>query len=86
MVHGCVRSLEKESLCGFIFKSKSPSCGMSNVEIVSVRDQDGATAPGGFARAFMEYFPGVPVVDEVLLQDPVLRVDFAERASALSRG
>jgi len=59
--------LEKESLHGFVFKSKSPSCGMGS---------------GLFARAIEDYFPGLPVVDEVRLQDPDLRADFIARVSA----
>ena len=32
-----VRELEREGLCGFIFKSRSPSCGMERVKVYSRR-------------------------------------------------
>lgn len=80
-----VRSLEKENLCGFVFKSRSPSCGMGDAEVVLESGSDDATASGLFARAFVEHFPGLPIIDETLLQDPVLRVGFIERVLTLGR-
>lgn len=71
--------LEKSELCGFIFKSKSPSSGM---ERVKVYDKNGVPAKKGvgiFARIFMEHFPLMPAEDEGRLNDPVLRENFIER-------
>ncbi len=78
-----VGELGEEGLCGFIFKSRSPSCGMTCVE---VQDESGAAREAGvglFARAFMERFPRLPVEDEVCLHDPRLREDFVERVLCL---
>ena len=71
--------LKDAGLCGFIFKSGSPSCGMAGVRVY---DEAGTPRPEGigiFARAFMERLSGIPVEDEVRLQDPVLRGQFMER-------
>ncbi len=73
-----VRELEGENLCGFIFKSNSPSSGMERVKIFT----DGMPrkiASGVFAGIFMKHFPLVPVEDEGRLHDAVLRENFIER-------
>ena len=56
-----VVELEKEDLCGFIFKKNSPSSGLSNVTVY-----DGGI-PAGFGRglfadAVVQRFPLLPVV------------------------
>jgi uncharacterized protein YbgA (DUF1722 family)/uncharacterized protein YbbK (DUF523 family) len=80
-----VRELESERLCGFIFKSRSPSSGM---ERVKVYDGHGVPAPVGvgvWARIFMDRFPDIPVEEEGRLNDPVLRESFIERIFVLKR-
>lgn len=80
-----VQELAPQDLCGFIFKSKSPSSGMARVKVYN--DQ-GIPAPRGvgiFARVFMERFPGLPVTDEGRLHDPALRENFIERLFVLKR-
>jgi uncharacterized protein YbgA (DUF1722 family)/uncharacterized protein YbbK (DUF523 family) len=76
-----VQELEQENLCGFIFKSKSPSSGMERVKVYSEPPQGAPVTRGVglFARAFMEHFPLLPVEDEGRLHDPVLRENFIER-------
>jgi len=76
-----VQELEQENLCGFIFKSKSPSSGMERVKVYSDPPQGSPVTRGVglFARAFMEHFPLLPVEDEGRLHDPVLRENFIER-------
>jgi uncharacterized protein YbgA (DUF1722 family)/uncharacterized protein YbbK (DUF523 family) len=75
-----VRELQGEDLCGFIFKSKSPSSGMQRVKVYS--EQNGIPAHNGvgmFARTFMEHFPLLPCEEEGRLHDPALRENFIER-------
>ena len=77
--------LARENLCGFVFKSGSPSCGMVRVK---VWDESGGAAKRGaglFARIFMERFPTLPVEDEGRLHDPALRENFIERVFTLFR-
>lgn len=59
--------LEKEGIAGFIFKSKSPSCGLQGVP---VKENPGKINPQGiglFARAFKDHFPLLPVAEETNL-------------------
>jgi len=77
--------LEREDLCGFIFKAKSPSCGFFAVPVFSPTGALAAKGRGLWARAFTEYFPLVPVEEEGRLRDPELRENFIERIFALKR-
>ncbi len=73
-----VRNLEEMNLCGFIFKSRSPSCGLEGVAIYTPEGLPVGTGRGLFAAAFMNHFPGIPVEEEGRLQDPALREQFLE--------
>lgn len=77
--------LEKEDLCGFIFKSRSPSSGMRGVKVYSSSGIPAHTGVGIFAGAFMERFPLVPVEDDGRLQNPALRENFIERVFVFQR-
>jgi len=80
-----VVELEKEDLCGYIFKSKSPSSGMERVKVYNGRGGLSGRAPGMFAREFMNHFPLLPAEDEGRLHDPDLRENFIERVFTLKR-
>ena len=56
-----VKELEKEGLCGFIFKSRSPSSGMERVRVYNEKGIPEKKGVGMFARIFMEHFPLLPV-------------------------
>jgi len=78
-----LRKLSRDDLCGFIFKSRSPSSGMRGVKVYGVSGGAGGiparAGVGIFARAFMEHFRMMPVEDEGRLNDPFLRENFIER-------
>jgi len=80
-----VAQLEKEDLCGFIFKSDSPSSGMERVRVYNEKGMPVKKGVGMFARIFMEHFPLLPVEDEGCLHDPRLRESFVERIFTLKR-
>jgi len=80
-----IRELEKEDLCGFIFKSGSPSSGMERVKVYNAKGMAEKIGRGVFARAFMSHFPLVPVEEEGRLNDPALRENFIERIFTLKR-
>jgi uncharacterized protein YbgA (DUF1722 family) len=76
--------LENKELCGFIFKSKSPSCGLSDVE---VRRKKGITKDGTglFAEAFLKSFPLIPVIDEKKLNILKMKGNFIEQIFLIKR-
>ncbi|PKN66012.1 MAG: DUF1722 domain-containing protein [Deltaproteobacteria bacterium HGW-Deltaproteobacteria-15] len=80
-----VKELEKEGLCGFVFKRGSPSSGMERVKVYNERGMAEKKGRGMFAGAFMDHFPLIPVEEEGRLHDPKLRENFIERIFALMR-
>ncbi|MCD4655265.1 DUF523 domain-containing protein, partial [bacterium] len=68
--------LKQDSLCGFIFKSKSPSCGLHQVQLINKDNIIEPTGTGIFARIFRQQFPKVPVIDEIQLTDSSKRENF----------
>jgi uncharacterized protein YbgA (DUF1722 family)/uncharacterized protein YbbK (DUF523 family) len=80
-----VKALEGEVLCGFIFKSNSPSSGMEWVKVYNDKGMAEKRGTGLFARMFMDHFPLVPVEDEGRLHDPRLRESFIESIFTLKR-
>lgn len=79
------KQLEHEALCGFIFKSRSPSCGLKGVKVYTSSGTAAGEAPGIFAKAFIEHFPLVPIQDEEGILDLQVCEDFIERAFALKK-
>lgn len=73
--YGARMAHELDGISGYIFKSRSPSCGMRGVEVYP----SGATAAGLYARAFMDLQPLLPAEEEDRLADPALRENFIER-------
>ena len=71
-------ALEKEDLCGFIFKGRSPSSGMERVKLYDRSGVPAKTGVGLFARMFMDHFPLLPVEEDGRLHDPRLRENFIE--------
>lgn len=74
-----VEELAGLDLCGFVFKSKSPSSGMERVKVYGENGHPVNKGVGLFARAFMERFPLLPVEEEGRLNDMRLRENFIER-------
>jgi len=82
---GKLKELEKEELCGFIFKSRSPSSGIGGVKVYTLSGMPSQRGIGLFGRAFMNKFPVIPVIDEGRLHDPGLRENFIERVFVYKR-
>ncbi len=75
-----LEELTRLNVCGFIFKSRSPSCAIKDAPVHSETVEK---TSGLFARAFMKHFPDIPVIDEEQLQDEQAREKFI---AATSRG
>lgn len=72
------------SLCGYILKKDSPSCGMERVkvwkDIMPIRE-----GVGIYAAKMMENFPYLPVEEEGRLGDAMLRENFIQRVFIMHR-
>jgi uncharacterized protein YbgA (DUF1722 family)/uncharacterized protein YbbK (DUF523 family) len=80
-----VKALAAEDLCGFVFKSKSPSSGLERVKVYGPSGMAVKTGVGLFAAVFTRSFPLLPVEEEGRLCDPVLRESFVERIFVMQR-
>ncbi len=82
---GRVVELEQEDLDGFVFKSKSPSCGMERVKVYDHNGVPQNVGVGAFAKVFQEHFPLLPVEEEGRLNDAKLRENFITAIFTLRR-
>lgn len=80
-----LEELAGQDLCGFVFKSRSPSSGMERVKVYGKGGVPVNKGVGVFARLFMKRFPWLPVEEEGRLNDPVLRENFIERLFVFKR-
>ncbi|OGW42703.1 MAG: hypothetical protein A2Y66_02910 [Nitrospirae bacterium RBG_13_41_22] len=80
-----LRQLEKENLCGFIFRSRSPSSGIGGIKVYTSSGMPSNRGTGIFGGAFMRYFPLIPVIDDGRLHNPNLRENFIERVLVFKR-
>ena len=83
--HLKVAELAEIGLCGYIFKSNSPSSGMERVKVYNDQGMPVKIGVGLFARVFMDRFPLLPVEDEGRLHDPKLRENFIESIFVLKQ-
>lgn len=77
-----IRILSHLPLCGFIFKSKSPSCALSNVRVCR-GEAVTRNGTGLFAQGFTEAFPLLPVAEEIWLHGDRRREKFIEQIFAV---
>lgn len=74
-----VEALASEGLSGFVLKTKSPSCGLTQVKVYEYAGEDAPSEPRGqglFAAALIARHPDLPVIEEHLLDDPEAREHF----------
>ena len=73
-------------LDGYVFKAKSPSCGIHGIPRYGASGQPADHYRGQGVRAWMiARFPLLPTEDEGRLNDAVLREEFTERVFAFAR-
>ncbi len=68
--------LEREPLCGIIFKSKSPSCGMNSAKLYLENGMSDGKEDGVFMALCRDRYALLPMEEEGRLQDAWLRENF----------
>ena len=63
-----VKSVELKQLCGFVFKSRSPSCGLNSTPVFIDGNCITENSRGLFARAITGLYPELPVIEETELE------------------
>ncbi len=78
--------LQGEGLCGMVFKSGSPSCGVSGIKVHGYNGSaPRANGTGIFARAAQKRFPLLPAADEKGLREPAVHDAFMKMLYAAMR-
>ena len=83
--YGKKQARKLDGLSGYVFKSKSPSCGLERVKIYSRTGVPAKLGRGIYARAFLADQPWLPVEEEGRLNNPRLRENFIERVFVYRR-
>jgi len=74
-----LNSRELESLSGYVFKTKSITCGINHIPITQENGSIESIGMGVFSRAFKSKYPLIPVTDERDLHNRALRLHFFEQ-------
>ncbi len=72
-------------LCGYIFKSRSPSCGLRNVKVFHGAAGYIPEGTGVHAGILGELLPGLPCIEETALADASARAAFSAKVLARFR-
>lgn len=73
----CALEIAQDDICGFILKSKSPTCGMERVKVYQETNAPSKKEGIGlFARNIKEMYPYLPLEEEGRLNDPWLKENF----------
>lgn len=80
-----IRELKSLNLSGYVFKARSPSCGIEQVPLYDRHGKASPRATGLFTLRFQKEFPSIPVTDEERLADPIFCRQFLERVFGYSR-
>jgi uncharacterized protein YbbK (DUF523 family)/uncharacterized protein YbgA (DUF1722 family) len=80
--------LEKlDDFHGFILKSKSPSCGTGTTKVfpdTETEEYIHHEGNGFFAEMVLQNYPGIPVIDEEQINDPIKRDHFLTQVFVLA--
>jgi len=72
-------------ISGYVFMSKSPSCGMERVKLYADKGYATKKGVGACARVLMQALPNLPCEEEGRLNDPMLRENFINRVFVYRR-
>lgn len=73
----CAHQIKNDDLCGFILKSKSPTCGMERVKVYQeINAPSEKKGIGLFAKHIQELYPYLPLEEEGRLNDDWLKENF----------
>lgn len=80
-----VKRLDKESICGFILKNRSPSCAIHDADLFTASGKKKGRTSGLFSAMLKKHEPDLPVINEEALKDPIQRENFIERVFVYKR-
>jgi uncharacterized protein YbbK (DUF523 family) len=75
-----VLQLQAADIAGYVFKARSPSCGIGDVPLMGALGQSVVGKTNGrFCDVLMEMWPELPIVNEVMMLDAKQRAEFLQR-------
>jgi uncharacterized protein YbgA (DUF1722 family)/uncharacterized protein YbbK (DUF523 family) len=74
-----------DEVSGYLFKSRSPSCGLSHVAVLTESGEIVRSGRGVYARAVQEACQHLPVEEDNRLDDAALRENFVSRLYTYQR-
>ncbi len=80
-----IEACKKQEICGYVFKSKSPSCAIGRMKVYLPNGMsDNNNGVGIFAGEFKKALPLLPIEDEGRLNDAWLKENFVMQIFAYS--
>lgn len=80
-----LQDLTTLDLSGYVFKARSPSCGIESVPLYGKTGKAKPDGMGLFARSFQKHFPLIPITDEERLADLASRQHFLKQVFGYHR-
>ena len=80
-----IHMLATQNICGFIFKSKSPSCGVRKIPIYNENGEHVKSSMGIFAQHCVKHLSLMPVADDVQLLGQNERKCFLDKMLRFSK-
>ena len=77
--------LESWQACGYLLKSRSPSCGLQDVKLFDKHGDFQRSGRGIFAQQLQQDVQSLPLAEETTLEDAATREHFIERVQAFHR-
>ena len=75
-----VLQLQAADIAGYVFKARSPSCGIGDVPLMGAFGQSVVGKTNGrFCDVLMEMWPELPIANEVIMLDAKQREEFLQR-------
>jgi len=71
-----------KNVSGYIFKARSPSCGVGSTPVFSESGEQLKLDKGVFAQAITNVYPDLPVVEESEIEDKKEREQFLKKVRA----
>jgi len=77
--HALAMVEQLRDISGYIFKSKSPSCGIDNVKLIDSQGQLSRKGVGVYSELIRQHLPDVPIIDEQGLKNKSARTRFLQQ-------
>jgi len=72
------------NLSGYVFKTRSPSCGVNSTPVFSLQGEITKFANGVFVNALQKHYPQMPVIDDAEFADKTKLEQFILQAKEVS--